>query len=331
MKRLLALLLLIGLAAIVVRLLFHVLLERPGPPLLAPVRIDVEPGQTFRQTAEKLEAAGLVPSGEALVAYARLREIDRKVHYGAYEFREPMRPIDLIEKMVSGEVLVFKVTIPEGRTLREITATLGEVGLGDAEEFLALARDPAFARSVGVEADTLEGYLFPETYFFSPYARKAEILGAMVGRFRDAVGRDLAEASAASGLTPHQVVTLASIVEKETGKPDERPLIAAVFRNRLRIGMPLQADPTVIYGIENFDGNLTRRHLETPTEYNTYQRAGLPPGPIASPGREAVRAVLAPADVPYLYFVARDDGSHEFSVTLADHNRAVNRWQRKRG
>jgi UPF0755 protein len=331
MKRLLALLLLIGLAAIVVRLLFHVLLERPGPPLLAPVRIDVEPGQTFRQTAEKLEAAGLVPSGEALVAYARLREIDRKVHYGAYEFREPMRPIDLIEKMVSGEVLVFKVTIPEGRTLREITATLGEVGLGDAEEFLALARDPAFARSVGVEADTLEGYLFPETYFFSPYARKAEILGAMVGRFRDAVGRDLAEASAASGLTPHQVVTLASIVEKETGKPDERPLIAAVFRNRLRIGMPLQADPTVIYGIENFDGNLTRRHLETPTEYNTYQRAGLPPGPIASPGREAVRAVLAPADVPYLYFVARDDGSHEFSVTLAEHNRAVNRWQRKRG
>ncbi len=332
MKRfLLFLILVLALLGIAARLLFFSLLERPSPALPAPVRIDIAPGESFRAAAAELEAKGLVPSGLALVVWARVSGLDRKIRYGAYEFREPLTPTNLVEKMVSGEVMVMKVTVPEGRSLREIAATLEEVGLGPAAEFVALGRDVGFVRSLGIQADSLEGYLYPETYFFSPLDPKKKILGTMVGRFQEVVGADLTGADTTSGLTPHQIVTLASVVEKETGRAEERPLIAAVFRNRLQRGMPLQADPTVIYGIEQFDGNLTRQHLDTPTAYNTYRFVGLPPGPIASPGRDAIRAVLAPAPVPYLYFVARDDGSHEFSSSLEEHNRAVNRYQRKRG
>jgi UPF0755 protein len=331
MKRallLLGLLVLIGAAA--ARSAFVLLLARPGRPLAAPVRIDVAPGEPFRATAAKLEAAGLVPSALALALWARFAGIDRQIQHGAYQFVEPLSPMALVEKMRSGEAMMIHVTLPEGATARDLAQLLEHDGLGPAETFLALLRDSAFAQSLGVPASALEGYLFPDTYFFSPLDSAPKILGSFVARFQKVFTPEMAAEAQTSGFTIHQIVTLASVIEKETARENERPLVSAVFRNRLRLHMPLQADPTVIYGIENFNGNLTRKDLETVTPYNTYTEPGLPPGPIANPGRSSLMAALHPADVPYLYFVARDDGSHEFNATLADHNRAVNRYQRSR-
>jgi UPF0755 protein len=277
-----------------------------------------------------MEAAGLVPSARALTLWARLQGIDRQIRHGAYQFAEPLTPVALVEKMRSGEAMVVHVLLPEGATARDLASILDRSGLGPATTFITMTRDAAFAHSLGVSADGLEGYLFPDTYFFSPLDSPQKVLGMLVARFHQVFTPDLEAEAHRAGFTVHQIVTLASVIEKETGREDERPLVSAVFHNRLRHGMPLQADPTVIYGIEKFDGNLTRKDLETPTPYNTYTEPGLPPGPIANPGRSSLLAALRPADVPYLYFVARDDGSHEFNSSLADHNRAVNRYQRSR-
>jgi len=331
MKRALLVLVLIALTVgAAARYAFFVLLEQAGPALAAPVRIDVAPGEPFRTTAVKLESAGLVPNAFALTLWARFTRVDRQIQHGAYQFIEAPSPIGVVEKMRSGEAMMIHVTLPEGATARDLAALLEQAGLGPAAKFLPLMRDAQFARSVGVSAAGLEGYLFPDTYFFSPLDNPQKILGSFVARFQRVFTPEMASAAETSGFSVHQIVTLASVVEKETAREDERPLVSAVFRNRLRIGMPLQADPTVIYGIEHFNGNLTRKDLETPSAYNTYTMAGLPPGPIGNPGRSALLAALHPAQVSYLYFVARDDGSHEFNVDLAAHNRAVNRYQRSR-
>jgi len=331
MKRaLFAVVAVLALGGLAARYAFEMLLNRPGPPLSAPIRIDIAAGEPFRVTAAKMQAAGLVPSARALTLWARFKGVDRQIQQGAYQFGELLTPIALVEKMRSGEAMVIHVLLPEGATARDLASILERDGLGPAPTFASLTHDPAFARSLGVSADGLEGYLFPDTYFFSPLDSAQRILGMFVARFHQVFTPDLAAEAERSGFTVHQIVTLASVIEKETGREDERPLVSAVFRNRLRHGMPLQADPTVIYGIENFDGHLTRRDLQTPTPYNTYIEPGLPPGPIANPGRSSLVAALRPADVPYLYFVARDDGSHEFNSSLAEHNRAVNRYQRSR-
>jgi UPF0755 protein len=180
---------------------------------------------------------------------------------------------------------------------------------------------------MGIQAESLEGYLFPDTYYFPRNTPIDRIIQTMLDRFNTVFTPAWADRARGIGLSRHQVVTLASIIEKETGAAGERPLIASVFHNRLARGMRLQSDPTVIYGIEDFDGNLTRAHLETPTPYNTYQVAGLPPGPIASPGRAALEAALFPEETDYLYFVARGDGTHQFSTRLDEHNEAVRRYQ----
>jgi peptidoglycan lytic transglycosylase G len=329
MKRALFLLLLLGIVGgFAARYAFDLLLERPGPPFPAPIRIDVAPGEPFRVTAKKLQDSGLVPNSLVLALWARWRGIDRLIQHGAYQFTEPLPPTALVEKMRSGEALILRITLPEGATAHDLAIALEHQSLGTADQFLALTRSPEFARSLGVSAGSLEGYLFPDTYFFSPLDDPEKILGAFVARFHNVFTPEMAAEAEHAGFTVHQIVTLASVVEKETAREEERPLVAAVFRNRLRLGIPLQADPTVIYGIENFNGNLTRKDLETRTPYNTYTEAGLPPGPIANPGRPSLLAALRPADVSYLYFVAREDGSHEFNTNLADHNRAVNHHQR---
>lgn len=191
-----------------------------------------------------------------------------------------------------------------------------------------LADDPEFLLAAGVPGPQLEGYLFPDTYRFAPGTDVREVLTTMVRHFHDRFDAERHRRAAERGLSVNEVLTLASIIEKETGKPEERALIAAVFTNRLRIGMPLQSDPTVIYGLPAFDGDLTRADLAHPSPYNTYVVGGLPPGPIANPGLAAIDAALAPAASPALYFVSRNDGSHAFSTTLAEHNRAVGRYQR---
>jgi len=228
---------------------------------------------------------------------------------------------------VAGDVIKIRITIPEGLTLKEIAARVAGAGIGTAEQLLKAAGDLARLSRLGVPGKNLEGYLFPETYTVTSTTTPVEVVRAMVAQFEHQVTPDLLAAAKARGLDRHALVTLASIVQKEAGNDAEMPLIAGVFHNRLRKGMPLQADPTVIYGVVNFDGNLTRRHLITPTPYNTYTQKGLPPGPIASPGLVALRAAAFPAETKALYFVARGDGRHEFSATLEAHNRAVRHYQ----
>jgi UPF0755 protein len=227
-------------------------------------------------------------------------------------------------------VRTHPVVIPEGKRATEIADLLAEAGLADRDDFLEVVFDPQSPERLGVEGTSLEGYLFPDTYRFARGLAPSKIAEAMVREFKR-VYEGLPAAEAEPVLSMREQVTLASIVEKETGAAHERPLIAAVFLNRLRRGMRLETDPTVIYGIENFDGNLRRVHLQDAGNlYNTYKIRGLPPGPISNPGLDALRAVRQPADSPYLYFVSQNNGTHAFSKTYAEHERAVDRYQRRR-
>jgi len=299
-----------------------------GPPLPpGGASVVVREGDGVAEIARRLETAGVVRSALLLRARSRLTGRDRTIQPGTYRFETATDMGTLLERLAAG-VEPVEVTIPEGLTVREIADLLAARGLGGTESFRCLASDPDFLLAAGVPGPQLEGYLFPDTYRFAPQVDASEILETMVRRFHDRFDADRYRRAAARRLSVNQVITLASIIEKETGKASERPLIAAVFANRLRIGMPLQSDPTVIYAMPEFDGNLTRADLARPSPYNTYVTGGLPPGPIANPGLAAIDAALAPADSLALYFVSRNDGSHEFSATLAEHNRAVARYQR---
>jgi UPF0755 protein len=223
-----------------------------------------------------------------------------------------------------------RITFPEGLTIQEMGAIYQAREFGPARDFVAAARNAALIRDLDPEAPDLEGYLFPETYAVPRGTPAARLIAMMVDRFRATYTAELQQRAAAQPLTTRQVVTLASLVEKETGKGEERPLVAAVYRNRLKIGMGMQADPTVVYALQKagtYNGNIRREDLAIDSPYNTYRHAGLPPGPIASPGKAALEAALAPADVDYLYFVSRNDGSHVFAATLSEHNRNVQEFQ----
>lgn len=289
----------------------------------------IRPGQPVSETADQLVRTGIVASALKFRILARLTGADRRLKAGEYELSAAMPPRELLSVLERGLVKLHRLTIPEGLTLRQIAEAVEASGLATATDLLAVAADPAVARRYGIPVDSLEGYLFPDTYLFPRSITAGAIVAAMHERFRAVFTAEWSQRAAALGLSVHETVTLASIIEKETGAPAERPLIASVFHNRLRKGMRLETDPTVIYGIEDFDGNLTRRHLATPTPYNTYIIRGLPPGPIANPGREALHAALFPADSPYLFFVSRNDGTHVFSTHLEEHNRAVQTYQRR--
>jgi len=302
----------------------------PGSALARPVIVFVRKGMTLHETARQLVSAGLLSHAQPFIWWARFTGADRQIKSGEYLFTTPLSPLALLHTLTKGEGLRHVVTITEGMTLRQVSALLAAQGLGTEENFLCLDTDPAFLAAWGLPPQGIEGYLYPDTYHFSWLASPEEILGHMVERFYAVLSPSMHRRAVTLDLSMHQVITLASIIEKETGTPSERPLVAAVFHNRLRKGMPLQSDPTVIYGITHFDGNLTRQHLLTPTPYNTYLFRGLPPRPIANPGLETIVAALHPAERDYLYFVAKGDGSHVFSSDLNTHNRAVHRFQRGR-
>lgn len=301
----------------------------PGPLAGGPRTLEIPGGAGLRTIASALEAGGVVSDARIFALYAALRGAGRKLRAGEYEFPPGATPRDVLSELEQGETKRHLVTLPEGWTFAQMAEAIGKAGIAPADRLFALARDPAFVKSLGVPGATLEGYCFPDTYAFTKGTRPEAVWRALVERAQRVLGEEQRKARAGSdpGLEADEIVTLASIVEKETGRADERPLIAAVFLNRLRRGIPLGSDPTVIYGIEGFNGNLTRADLETPTPYNTYLRPGLPPGPIANPGRDALRAVLSAPAVDYLYFVSRNDGSHQFSRTLEEHNRAVREFQ----
>jgi UPF0755 protein len=292
--------------------------------------VHLKPGQSFARTAEILEEKGLINSPFRFKLISRFSGYDKKVQAGEYLLSETMTPLNILEKMAKGEVKLYKLTIPEGLNIYQIAELASEGGFGKKSEFIETATDSAYAREKGIEADTLEGYLFPDTYFFPRGTSARKIIGAMVDRFKAVFKPQWIEQAKRIGFTPHQVVILASIIEKETGDPSERPVISSVFHNRLKKKMRLESDPTVIYGIKNFDGNLTRKHLSTRTPYNTYKIKGLPAGPIANPGKKSLEAALFPAQTPYIYFVSKKDRTHHFSTNLKDHNKAVRKYQLRR-
>jgi UPF0755 protein len=236
---------------------------------------------------------------------------------------------EILTKLLAGRVVMHPITIPEGFTMAQIGQLLGQLDITDTAEFLRWSRDPEFIESLSIQAASVEGYLFPETYHFARGTKAKEVIRTMVDGVQRLWTVDWQEQAKRLNLSLHEVLTLASVIEKETGVQEERELIAAVFHNRLRRKIPLQSDPTVIYGLTAFDGNLRKRDLSDSSPYNTYRVQGLPPGPIASPGAHSIRAALFPSRASYLYFVSRNDGTHYFSSSLAEHNRAVERFQKQ--
>jgi len=304
-------------------------LHTPGPLPNGGALVSVAPGEAFRAVAARLQTAGVVRYAWPMRVYARWWGWDRLVRSGDYRFDRPLSPIDVVAVLRSPGAALHRVTIPEGSSVQQAAALLAAAGFGGADHFLCLARDADFLVELDLPQSGLEGYAFPDTYAFAWRTTPDDILRTMVARFREHAAA-LRARRERLGLSEHDMVILASLVEKETGAADERVLVSAVFHNRLRLGMLLQSDPTAVYG-RDADGPLTAADLDVETPYNTYKNRGLPPGPICNPGRSALEAAITPAAVPYLYFVSRNDGTHAFSTTLDEHNRAVARFQRGGG
>jgi len=297
-----------------------------------PVFVDVPPGTGPRSIGARLVAAGVVKDDLTFRTALWLTGRARELKAGEYRFVEAQSAVEVVETLAAGAIYTRPVTFREGLTIGEMADVYAESGLGSRDAFVAAAGDASLIRDLDAAATDLEGYLFPDTYPVPRLTPAATLVAQMVRGFRAALTPDLIARAAADGLTVRQVVTLAALVEKETAQDAERPIVAAVYRNRHRIGMGMQADPTVIFALQRagkWDGNLSRDDLQFDSPYNTYRYRGLPPGPIAAPGRRALEAVVAPASVNYLYFVSRNDGTHVFATTLAEHNRNVYEWQVK--
>ena len=292
--------------------------------------VEIPPGTGPASIGRRLVEQGVVRDELTWrVALMRTRGA-QQLKAGEYRFSGERSARDVIGTLVRGDVFLRPITFPEGLTIQEMARLYEARGFGAAADFLEAAADASLIRDLDPRAEDLEGYLFPETYGLPRRSSAPVLVRAMVGRFRQVFDETLRKEAEARGLSLREVVTLASLVEKETAVPDERPVVSAVYQNRLRINMGLQCDPTVIYALQRagqYDGNLTRANLMFDSPYNTYRYAGLPPGPIAAPGRASLEAVLRPANVDYLYFVSRNDGSHIFSRTYNEHRRHVQEWQ----
>jgi len=296
--------------------------------------VEVPAGAGPASIGRRLVQAGVVRD-EITFRFAVARSgAGRKLQAGEYRFDRPMSVDEVIGVLARGEVYLRPITFREGLTIRQMAEVYESKGFGTAADFIAAAGHGSLVRDLDPQARDLEGYLFPDTYALPRKATAEQLVARMVASFGKALTPDIRQQAQARGLGVRALVTLASIVEKETGKAEERPLVAAVYSNRLAIGMGLQCDPTVIYALERagrYDGNIRRDDLQFDSPYNTYRYAGLPPGPIAAPGRASLQAAASPATVRYLYFVSRNDGSHAFSTTLDEHNRNVFEYQKRRG
>ena len=310
-------------------------LETPGQTPGKSVVINIEPGAGLRGVANLLEAEGIITNSQNFVILARVQQKEQHIQAGRFLMNTGWKPQEVLTHLVSGLTMLYRVTIPEGRAWWEVGKILEQAGMCRAEDFATVIHDPAFLTHWGIPFDSAEGFLYPDTYFLQhPTEIDEKAARATANRLLDAFW------SKADALWPNgrpgnqtlkETIILASIIEKETGLPEERARVAGVYANRLKKNMLLQADPTVIYGMgPNFRGPLLTRHLEdTSNPYNTYRKAGLPPGPICSPGQAAIRAALAPEEHNYLYFVASGTGrSHVFSTNLQQHNQAVQAYRR---
>jgi UPF0755 protein len=292
--------------------------------------VDIPPGSGTAGIGRRLVESGVVR--DALTWRLAILESGaaRELKAGEYRFAGPLTPREVVAMLARGQVHVHSITFPEGLTIREMARHFEQRGFGTARDFEAAAKDASLVKGWDPGAPDLEGYLFPETYALTRRTDAAALVRQMVTRFDRVFPASARAAATASGRSVREIVTLASLVEKETARDDERPLVAAVYRNRLKIGMGLQCDPTVIYALQKagrYDGNLTRENMQIDSPYNTYKYAGLPPGPIASPGRASIEAALNPAAVEHLYFVSRNDGSHVFSDSYEEHARRVRDFQ----
>jgi UPF0755 protein len=294
--------------------------------------VDIPPGTGPASIGRRLMEAGVIRDTLGFRFELARTGTGRRLQAGEYRFDRPMTVKDVVAKIAHGDVYLLPITFREGLTIREMAQLFESKGFGQAAAFVAAASDATPIHGIDPGARDLEGYLFPDTYAMPRRATAAHLVARMVAAFENVLTPRLRAEAEARGLSVRELVTLASIVEKETGKGEERPLVAAVYANRLRIGMGLQCDPTVIYALERagrYNGNLTRENLQFDSPYNTYRHAGLPPGPIASPGQASLEAAAHPADAPYLYFVSRGDGSHAFASTLDEHNHNVFEFQIK--
>ena len=292
--------------------------------------IDIRRGMTFKEVAYLLEDEGIIRGIRRFILLGRLSGASPKIKAGEYELSSDMTPLQVLDALTRGKVKQYKVFIPEGYTVFQIAEFLESRGITDGETFLEKCFSRQYISSLGIEADSLEGYLFPDSYLFLRNLQPEDVIEAMVRRFRQIYTTQYSERARELGFSDYKILILASIIEKEAAISEERFLVSGVYHNRLKRNMRLNSCVTVIYGIKNFDGNLTKRDLERYTPYNTYLIRGLPPGPVCNPGKEAIVAALYPTKTNYLYFVSKNDGSHHFSSTLKEHNMAVRKYQKTR-
>jgi UPF0755 protein len=295
---------------------------RSGPRV-----VEIPAHSGFLDVVRTLDRAGVITSPLGFALLTLVRGHVRSLKAGEYLIPQGANTVAVLARLAGGQVLQHTVIFREGETIAELAGKLGAEGLVKVDDVLRLTRDTLFLRTLDIPADSLEGYLFPDTYQFVKGMTPEEMLARMVTRMRERVSADILAAARSRNLSFHQLLTLASIIEKEAVEPSEMPLISAVFWNRLRVEMPLQADPTVQYAVGKERRRLTREDLLVDSPFNTYRRVGLPPGPIASPGLAAIRAAVNPAAASYFYFVAIDERRHHFSVTLAQHNAAVAKYR----
>lgn len=304
--------------------------KEPADPDAPEITFVIERGDTLSTVSRKLENRGVISSSELFSIFALMKNQAKNLKAGEYALSGAGTPKRILDIITKGKVKLYRLTVPEGLNLFETGTLAKKAGFATRKAFVMAAESTEFTRSLGISAKTLEGYLFPETYYFPRSADEKDVIRQMVRRFQKVYTEDWKTRTRKMGFTVHEIVTLASIIEKETGEASERPVISSVFHNRLEKGMRLESDPTVIYGIENFDGNITKKDLKTRTPYNTYMISGLPPGPIANPGRMSLKAALYPADTEYIFFVSKKDSTHKFSKTIKEHNRAVKKYQLNR-
>lgn len=295
-----------------------------------PVIIVVNSGDSFNLFINKIKKAGLINCRFCFKLLVMIKDTRTSLKTGEYEFFGNMSPEEILDKVVNGRVMLYAITIPEGYTLRQIASIMDSYSIASGDKVLEKGYDQGFISRLGIIGPSLEGFSYPETYRFAKGTGAEKVLEVMVKHFKKMITPGIMEKINASDMNLLEVLTLASIVEKESSNPEEKPLVASVFLNRLKRGMRLESDPTVIYGIPDFNGNITKKDLLKKTPFNTYRINGLPPSPICNPGIDSIKAVLYPAETSYLYFVSMNNGKHYFSRSLKEHNRAVFRYQKKR-
>jgi UPF0755 protein len=316
-------------AVTVTSLQLWLFMRLPSSSVKAVRLLDIKPGTDAITIGKLLQVHGVISDAHKFYVLCWLRKSSRKLQAGEYAFQLPSTPLQVLDQLIRGRVVEHRVTIPEGSTVRDVARILGDSGLVSEKSILGLVGDREFIKSLDMEVSSLEGYLFPDTYFFRKPQNAASILRVLVHQFWVHFSDEWVVRAKEAGLNVHKVVILASMVEKEAKVDWERPTIAAVFLNRLAQNMLLQCDPTVVYDLPNFTGPITPADLKRPSPYNTYMNKGLPAGPICNPGLKSLEAVLYPRKVSYLYFVSNNDGTHRFSETLAEHHQAVSRYYEK--